>query len=409
MKVAYYSRDLNVRSQTFILEQIRSLAIQCKHHDVELYLLTNEKNIIQLKTQDEFKDMDIFSLYVSHKKINVLLGIIYSFFKSPIFVIRNLRKFRRIFRKFSLIGLLKLDSFDIFHKQFASAVDEILFLKKVNLIKYNELYVSCRGYDVTRAIKKNPNIYRPYYSDVSKFLPVSASLADQLIGNGCPENKIIPHYSGLRMEKFSYQDIPRIFSDHELTVVSVGRIVEKKGFLYLIKAIELANQNSSKKIKLKIIGVGDQLEALSDYVKFHKLEHLIYFLGPMAHDKVINEIVKADILCMHCVTAKNGDMEGIPNVIKEAMALGTIVVSTDHSGIKELSPLLKYHLLSKEFDIEKMAENIISVSNMSHDLLTEIRLESRRYIEEKFASENLAKELLKLYQESCLGYFGGIA
>ena len=82
------------------------------------------------------------------------------------------------------------------------------------------------------------------------------------------------------------------------------------------------------------------------------------FLGWKEPEQIVELVASADIFLAPCVTAKNGDQEGIPMVIMEAMALGLPVISTEHTGIPELVEDGKTGYLVSERDVDALASRI---------------------------------------------------
>lgn len=165
-------------------------------------------------------------------------------------------------------------------------------------------------------------------------MPVCEAFKKILINIGCPLRKIAVHHSSIDCSKF-------IFKEREMpqqgiiNIVSAGRFVEKKGFEYAIQAIAQLVKKYPQ-IRYTIIGAGQLKEKYQDLIRELNIEDYIQLDGWHAHEEYIDILDSAHIFILPSVTAENNDQEGIPNVLKEAMAMGLLVVATDHSGNGEL-------------------------------------------------------------------------
>ena len=118
-------------------------------------------------------------------------------------------------------------------------------------------------------------------------------------------------------------------------ILSVGRLVEKKGFQYLIKALNvLANRGLS--FKCDIIGDGPLFGKINKQIKQYNLQGKVNLSGAVDSEKVKEYLSKADLFVLPCIKTSNGDMDGIPVALMEAMAFEVPVISTNISGIPEL-------------------------------------------------------------------------
>ncbi len=204
-----------------------------------------------------------------------------------------------------------------------------------------------------------------------------------------PKDKVILNYHGVAVEKFlkdtkQKNTIPVIFT--------VGRLVEKKGFDVLMRACKILKEQGIE-AHCRIAGQGPLWDDLHKQSLELGLE--VDFLGAVSHQEMKDLYQNADIFALPCRVAENGDRDGIPNVIAEAMAMELPVVSTCVSGIPEviesgksgflvdsndpvaLAQALKYLIENPEIrnDIGKRArDNITSVFNKSEkiDELVEI-------------------------------------
>lgn len=130
--------------------------------------------------------------------------------------------------------------------------------------------------------------------------------------------------------------LPRIEpSDEPPLILSVGRLVEKKGFPILLRAAAMLRREGID-FRLRIVGTGPDEPDLRRLTSGLALEDCVQFDGAIAHEKLIPLFRTADLFVLASVVASDGDRDGLPNVLLEALALGVPVVSTRVSAIPEL-------------------------------------------------------------------------
>lgn len=118
-------------------------------------------------------------------------------------------------------------------------------------------------------------------------------------------------------------------------ILSVGRLVPKKGFSDLISACLLL-QLRGISFRCLIVGAGPLRGELEAQIDRLCLKDVVTLSGAMAHNRLIELYGRAKVFCLAPHVSENGDRDGIPNVLGEAMAAGVPVVSTSVSGIPEL-------------------------------------------------------------------------
>ncbi|MFQ5628508.1 MAG: glycosyltransferase [bacterium] len=149
--------------------------------------------------------------------------------------------------------------------------------------------------------------------------------------NGTPIHTV---YHGLDTEKF--QAAFERNGTLEPQILSVGRFVEKKGFPFLLKACRILKGKGLRFSCVMIGEPGDQSETISKMIAELKLQDEITLHGAMTHPELIEMYRTSDLFVLPCIVASDGDRDGIPNVLAEAMAMSLPVVSTQVSGIPEL-------------------------------------------------------------------------
>lgn len=142
---------------------------------------------------------------------------------------------------------------------------------------------------------------------------------------------VIRVYNGLDLEEFAYSE-PR---HRPPIILAVGRLVEKKGFADLIGACRLLT-GRGRRFLCRIVGAGALKADLQARIEGLGLSDRIELVGPRPQCEVIREMRDAAVLAMPCIVGADGDRDGLPNVIQEALALGTPVISTDVTGIPEV-------------------------------------------------------------------------
>jgi glycosyltransferase involved in cell wall biosynthesis len=138
--------------------------------------------------------------------------------------------------------------------------------------------------------------------------------------------------NGLELERFPYRD-PRPL-ETPLRLAAVGRLVEKKGFQHLLPAAaELLDQGV--KLELRIAGTGILAAELEDTIGQLGLQDNVRLLGPQTQDQIHELLDSADVFLAPCVVGADGNADGMPTVLLEAMATGVPCVSTSVTGIPE--------------------------------------------------------------------------
>src|SRR5262249_30983950 len=130
-----------------------------------------------------------------------------------------------------------------------------------------------------------------------------------------------------------------------------------------------------------------------------RLADRVRLLGAQTHDAVCLAYQRASIFVLPCVVASDGDRDGIPNVLLEAMASGVPVVSTPISGIPELIESGKNGLLVPPHDPKSLADAIDSLLG-SRELCERLTRAARAKLEASFSLAGSAERLLAIFDET---------
>ncbi|AZO63897.1 MULTISPECIES: glycosyltransferase [unclassified Mesorhizobium] len=223
------------------------------------------------------------------------------------------------------------------------------------------LYAHAHGADSTVMPRKQlwRRRYRRLFAIADGIITPSRFIADRLSQIGCPNEKLHVSPCGVLPERFtpSKRESGRL--------LFVGRFVEKKS-PHL--AIEAFARIASKfpEAQLDFVGDGPLMARSKALVEQENLSDRVIFHGSRSIEYVQGMMQDAAIFVQHSVTARNGDMEGLPVSILEAMASALPVVATRHSGIPEAVVDGKTGILVEEHDIESMAEALASLLAEPH-------------------------------------------
>ncbi|HEX8639914.1 MAG TPA: glycosyltransferase [Allosphingosinicella sp.] len=218
------------------------------------------------------------------------------------------------------------------------------------------------GFDMSRHLAQaGPDAYAPLFRLGDRFLPISRMWADRLAGIGCPAERIALLRMGVDCAAISFAP-PKRAATGRLRLLTVGRLVEKKGTEYSLRALaQVARTQPSLRWSFEIAGEGPLQRPLEALAAELGLADRVTFLGPLGGEQVREKLRRADLFLLPSVTAADGDMEGIPVALMEAMAAGVPVVTTFHSGIPELVEDGVSGLLASERDVATLARQIAIV------------------------------------------------
>ena len=195
---------------------------------------------------------------------------------------------------------------------------------------------------------------------------------------GAEAAKVHRIYNGLDLNRFRYRapDVrpPRI--------VAVGRLVEKKGFDVLVEACALLKTDGYS-FSCEIIGSGEKEAALREQIERLDVGGLVGLKGPRPQADVVEHVQEAAVLAAPCVVGQDGNRDGLPTVLLEAMALGTPCVSTDVTGIPEVIRDGETGLCVPQHDAKALAEALARLLSDS-DLRVRLASAARHLIEADF-------------------------
>lgn len=178
-------------------------------------------------------------------------------------------------------------------------------------------------------------------------------------------------------------------------ILSVGQLMERKGLIYLVRACRIL-KDCNARFTCRIVGEGPQRKALEDEIKRLGLSQEIELAGALPQEELIHQYEQSSIFTLPAVEAENGDRDGIPNVILEAMAMELPVVSTWHSGLPEVIRDQENGLLVPPRQPASLAEALLFLLKDT-ETARAIGLQGRRTVLDKFNPQRNIQKLVDAF------------
>lgn len=215
-----------------------------------------------------------------------------------------------------------------------------------------------RGTDASRALRSRQRVrsYRLMMPCLTGVFSVSQFLLDNLARHGVthPNAHVMP--SGVDVRRFVPGD------KRPGSFLAVGRMVDKKAPMVTLRAF--ASAARGRDAHLTFVGDGPLLDPCRDEAARLGVAGQVTFTGALPHDQVRAHLATTETFLQHSITDKNGNTEGLPTAIQEAMAAGCITVSTRHAGIPEAIDEGVTGFLTDEWDQDGFAAAITRVLDL---------------------------------------------
>jgi colanic acid/amylovoran biosynthesis glycosyltransferase len=229
---------------------------------------------------------------------------------------------------------LPVRDYDVCYCAFGMDAPHALRLRRLGVLG-GGLVVAFRGADTTKYVaRRGPRVYAGTFREARLLLPVCDFLGRRLVRLGAPAERVVVHRTGIDLGRWPYRERHPAASGG-LRLVSVGRLVEKKGIAQVLRAVRLLGDRGVP-AEYRVLGDGPLREPLESLARELGIADRVTFEGRQGQEAVRAGLDRSHVLVAASVTAPDGDEEGIPNVLKEAMASGMPVVGTRHAGIPEL-------------------------------------------------------------------------
>jgi len=181
-------------------------------------------------------------------------------------------------------------------------------------------------------------------------------------------------------------------------ILSVGRLVEKKGFLDLVAACSLL-QRAGYRFRCEIYGEGSQHDELWAAIDQYDLVGKVVLAGAVTQQELIPALQRADIFALTPFVTEDGDRDGMPNVLIEAMACGLPVVSTTVAGVPELIEHGYNGLLAQPRDVQGIAATLAALLGDAQ-ARKRLGMAARSTVMEQFSLDASARQLVTLFDHA---------
>jgi glycosyltransferase involved in cell wall biosynthesis len=386
--ILYVAPEIPALSATFVYNEI--FEMRALGHQVDV--VSVHKPGAQATEKIIKKVGDVFYLYQSPIYLR-LLSVIKAIFLHPV---NFIKAFGLLLSDVISTGIISRNSVGLCFR-FLSSCELALYVKK-NKIEHIHVHFAHVPTDIVMYAATISNIsfsVTSHANDIferglllsqkikrSKFF-ATISEFNKLYLNGFTNQaeKLKVVYCGVDKRKFeTRKEEP---SNKKFTYGLLGRLVEKKGTHILLQAIALLKRNHQD-FKLEIVGDGPEKNRLMAIVKKEQLENYVTFLGQMPNDKVPSWLNTLNCFVLPCVKDKNGDMDGIPVSLMEAMLKGIPVISTDISGLPELIIANKTGVTATANSIDSLANALEDIKSMSLIKRNELVQDSLSHVQKKF-------------------------
>jgi len=410
MKIACLVDKFPLLSETFILNQITGLIdrghevdIYAKrrsddpkiHEDVEKYHLMSRtfyygETTGKMPANKIVRVLKAFVLFISH------------FHKNPKALLRSLNVFK--YKKdalnlsilYRIVPFVDRGDYDVVHCHFGPSGILGATLRNLGIFR-GSLLATFYGHDISSYVRKcGRHVYAPLFESCDMILCLSEVMRQQLIDLGCSRQKVVVHHLGINTRRFAFS--PRVKSpDGRIRLLTLARLVEKKGIEYAIRAVAKVSRRYPD-IEYRIAGDGPLRKELEKLIESLGADKYVKLLGWKSQAEVLQLLGDSHIFIVPSITAGDGDQEGTPTVLLEALAQGIPVLSTWHSGIPEVVIDGNTGFLVPERDAEALAEKLVNL--LEHpEHWAKLGSAGRRHVEEYYDIDRLNRRLISLYEQ----------
>ncbi|MCI3927149.1 glycosyltransferase [Paenibacillus sp. TRM 82003] len=404
MKIAFVVSEFPTLSETFILNQITGLVE--RGHDIRIIAQRRGKAD---KVHDDVEKYNLKENVIYHamprsKLVRALSALLFLFRKPSLIKTMNVFKYGvetlNLEALFVSNALSKESEFDVIYCHFGTLGNLGAIVRDSGFMK-GRVITTFHGNDISAFLKKRgERAYEFLFENGDLFLPISENWRKRLVSLGCDKKKITVHRMGIETEKFAFR-IREPEMDGIVKLTTIARLVEKKGVEYGIRAVARALKTNPN-IEYQIVGDGPLRKSLEVLIEELGVGEQVTLLGWLDQAEVVRILEDTHLFLAPSVTASDGDQEGIPVVLMEALSMGIPVISTEHSGIPELVEDGTSGHLVRERDVDALTDKITLLARNTKDW-ERLGRNGRRHVEEHYDVARLNERLESIFLYSVKG------
>ncbi len=337
-RIAYILKMYPRFSETFIVNEI--LELERQGVDVRIYSLRKPDDgrfhpaLARVKANvvyvPQYPQMEPERVRAAHQFLAAARPTAYMELRADAESLEQPYGLKRFLQAGYIAAHLLRNPVDAMHAHFASSATRVAnFVTRLTGIPYS---FTAHAKDIFHATVNLSSLQKKiqaarFVVTVSQF---NRAYLQQVQGDGPGDVRCL--YNGIDLRHFRPRSDPE--RDPHL-ILAVGRLVEKKGFDLLIEACAILQQRGHPFL-CQIVGHGEQRAALAQQIQAHCLDDRVTLVGPLPQDKVRAAYQKASLMALPCRVGKDGNRDGLPTVLLEAMACGLPVVTTPVTGNPEI-------------------------------------------------------------------------
>ncbi|HYO50569.1 MAG TPA: glycosyltransferase [Chloroflexia bacterium] len=392
-----------------------------KHESVSRYNLLARTTYIDMPQESGYWEMPVWPLTgrtwlpiskdpISNaaRVLRALPSLARSFAHSPRLTFQVLNPSEYGYQARSLSALYRLAAlcsrrgrYDVLHAHFGPVANSFRFARK---LWKAPLVVSFHGYDFSVwPRKQGRGVYKRLFRDADAITVNSDFSRKRLEALGCPPARLHNLPMGVNLDEFRFRE-RRLEPGEAVRLLTVGRLVEKKGIEFSLRAVaEVRAKLPDVPLCYDIVGDGPLRANLQALIRAYGLQDRVTLHGARSHAYVQQMMEEAHIFVLASVTTSDGDQEGQGLVLQEAQASGLPVLATDHNGFRESLVPGQSGLLVPERDLSGLAASLEHLITYP-ERWPQMGMRGRRHVEEKYDACRLNRELAHLYAQVAKRY-----
>ena len=410
MRICFIVGSFPSLSETFILDQMKGLADA--GHEIFIYAGARSDEAVMHEDVVRCGFLNHTWFYQdkprswSVRVLKFFTAFPRAFCRAPLAVLRSLNAVRYGKEALSLNLFFRMDAFldareaDVVFCPFGPNGLVGLQMKDLGALT-GKLVVAFHASDITAYVRRHGrDVYKELFLRGDRFLPISVRARSVLLELGCPAEKMQVHAMGVDTDVFAF-NLPGPRTGENFRILSVARLVEKKGIVHGLQAVARLKREGMHCL-YTIVGDGPLRPDLQARAREFGIEREVNFAGGQDAGHVRVFLKETDVLLAPSIRGANGDEEGVPVVLMEAMASGVPVVTTSTGGVGELVVDGQNGFVVPEQDVQVLTDKLRQIYQDPSGLPSILRA-ARDTVEARHNIKILNPALEQCFQEVCRG------